>query len=193
MIGEFGMKKLLGILIVALLLVGCSAADDKEQKIVDEGKVKEVKEQQALSMQVLKADEENGVTLEEEMYQQLSGLVEANPNIGVPEDFSIHGIDLVKTNTGESVMLFLGINRLEKGVKNITLEYTLGVETEGTVEYIFNGEEINLLEPFAGTIHPNHAIPFTVPVTPEGEELLRLMTEENKTMKIENATFELEK
>ena len=187
------MKKLLGILIVAILLVGCSAADDKEQKIVDEGKVKEVKEQQALSMQVLKADKEKGVTLEEEMYQQLSVLVEANPDIGVAEDFSIHGIDLVETNTGESVMLFLGINRLEKGIKNITLEYTLGVETDGTVEYVFNGEEINLLESYAGIIQPNHAIPFTVPVTPEGEELLRLMTEDNKIIKIENASFELDK
>lgn len=90
-------------------------------------------------------------------------------------------------------MLFLGINKLEMGIKDITLEYTLGVETDGKVEYIFDSEEINLLEPFAGVIQPNHAIPFTVPVTPEGKELLQLMTEENKTVKIENAKFELEK
>ena len=187
------MKKLLGILFIAILVVGCSAADDKQQKTVEKESVKEDKEQEVLSIQVLKADEENGVTLEEEMYQQLTGLVEANPNIGVAEDFSIHAIDLVKTNTGESAMLFLGINRLEEGIKNITLEYTLGVETEETVKYVFDREEISLLESFAGIIQPNHAIPFTVPVTPEAEEVLQLMTEENKTMKIENAKFELEK
>ncbi|WP_342514989.1 hypothetical protein MKY34_09850 [Sporosarcina sp. FSL K6-1522] len=187
------MKKLLGILFVAILLVGCNATNEEQPKTGDEENVEKDKEQQALSMQVLKADEENGVTLENEMYQQLSGLVEENPEIGVADDFSIHGIDLVKTSAGESVMLFLGINRLEKGIKDITLEYTLGVETEGTVKYVFDREEINLLEPFAGVIQPNHAVPFTVPVTAEGEKLLQLMTDENKTAKIENAKFELEK
>lgn len=178
------MRKLLGILFATILLVGCNAANNKQQK--------KDKEQQALSMQVLKADEENGVTLDNEMYQQLTGLVEENPDIGVEDDFSIHVIDLVKKKTGESVMLFLGINRLDQGIKDITLEYTLGVETEGTVKYVFNREEINLLEPFAGVIQPNHAVPFTAPVTAEGEKLLQLMTEENKTAQVENATFELE-
>jgi len=176
------MKKLFGILFAVLLLVGCSTTNSEQPKAEDE-------EQQALSMQVLKADEENGVTLEEEMYQELSGLVEANPDIGVADDFSLHAIDLVETSAGESVMLFLGINRLEKGIKNITLEYTLGVETEGTVKYILNREKVDLSESFAGVIQPNHAIPFTQ----EGSELLQLMTEENKTMKIENAEFILVK
>ncbi|WP_421101586.1 hypothetical protein ACOKXV_16410, partial [Sporosarcina psychrophila] len=76
---------------------------------------------------------------------------------------------------------------------NITLEYTLGVETEDTIKYVFNREKVDLSESFAGVIQPNHAIPFTVPVTPEGNELLQLMTKEKKTMKIENAKFELEK
>ncbi|MER2090551.1 MAG: hypothetical protein ABS920_12495 [Sporosarcina sp.] len=187
------MKKLFVMLFAAILLAGCNADNDQKPKTGEEENVKKEKEQQALSMQVLKADEENGVTLEAEMYQQLAGLVEANPDIGVADDFSIHAIDLVKTSAGESVMLFLGINKLEKGIKDITLEYTLGVETEGTVKYVFDREEIKLLEPFAGVIQPNHAVPFTVPVTPEGEKLLQVMTEENKTMKIENAKFELEK
>lgn len=69
----------------------------------------------------------------------------------------------------------------------------MGVETEDTVKYVFNREKVDLSESFAGVIQPNHAIPFTVPVTPEGKELLQLMTEENKTVKIENAKFELEK
>ena len=192
LIGDFGNEKAPWNFFIAIVLLGCSPAGDKQDEIVDEEYIKEDKKQQALSMQVLKADEENGITLEEEMYQQLSVLVEANPDIGVDDDFSIHGINIVKTNTGESVMLFLGINRLEQGIKNIALEYTLGIETEGTVEYIFNREVINLLESYAGVIQPNHAIPFTVPFTQGGEELLRLMTEENKTIKIENATFELE-
>jgi len=187
------MKKLLGILFAVILLVGCSATNSEQPKAEDEENVKKEEEKQALSMQVLKADEENGVTLEEEMYQELSGLVEANPDIGVADDFSLHAIELVETSTGESVMLFLGINRLDKGIKNITLEYTLGVETEETVKYLLKSEEVNLSESFAGVIQPNHAIPFTLPVTPEGRELLQLMTSENKTMKIENAKFELVK
>ncbi|WP_338655077.1 hypothetical protein V6B14_03095 [Sporosarcina psychrophila] len=185
------MKKLLRILFAAILLVGCNGDNDQKPQTGEEENVKKEIEQQALSMQVLKVDEENGVTLEEEMYQQLSGLVEVNPDIGVAEDFSIHAIDFVEKSAGESVMLFLGINRLEKGIKNITLEYTLGVEMEGTVKYVFNREKVDLSESFAGVIQPNHAIPFTLPVTPEGKELLQLMTKENKTMKIENAKFEL--
>lgn len=187
------MKKLLGILFAAILLVGCNTSNDKQQKIADEGNVKKDKEQQALSLQVLKVDEENGATLEDEIYQELSGLIEANPTIGAPDDFSIHAFDLVKTNDGRSVMLFLGFNRLEKGIKDITLEYTLGIETEGTVEYVFNREEIILPERYAGVIQPNHAIPFTLPLTPEGEKVLQLMTKENTVMKIDNATYELEK
>ncbi|CAM3229644.1 hypothetical protein FITA111629_11245 [Filibacter tadaridae] len=189
------MKKLLGVLFLAILLVGCNA-DDEQQKKGDEVNVEEDKgkqEEPALSMQLLKADEENGVTLEEEMYQQLAGLVEANPDIGVAEDFSVHAIDLVETATGEKVMLFLGINRLEKGIKDIKFDYTLGVETEGSVKYVFDRKEVELSESLAGVIQPNHAIPFTVPVTPEGQELLQLMTEENKVLKLENAKFDLEK
>jgi len=187
------MKKLLGILFAAILVVGCTASNEEQPKTGDEENITIDKEQQALSMQVLTADEEKGVTLEEARYQQLSGLLEANPDIGVADDFSLHAIDLLETTAGGSAMLFLGINRLEKGIKNITLEYTLGVETNGTVNYIFNREKVDLSESFAGVIQPNHAIPFTLPVTPEGSELLQLMTEENKTMKIENAKFELVK
>lgn len=187
------MKKLLGILFVAILLVGCNISIEKQQKTTDEENVKKNKEQQALTLQVLKVDEENGVTVEDGTYQELSGLLEANPTIGVADDFSIHALDLKKTEDGRSVMLFLGINRLEKGIKDITLEYTLGVETEGTLKYIFNREEIILPAQYAGVIQPNHAIPFTLPLTQEGEELLKLLTKENKVMKIDNATYELQK
>lgn len=187
------MKKLLGLLFIAILLMGCNASDDKQQKTTDEENVKKNKEPQPLTLQVLKVDEENGVTVEDGIYQELSGLVEANPTIGVADDFSIHALDLEKTEDGRSVMLFLGINRLEKGIKDIKLEYTLGVETKGTLKYIFNREEIILPAQYAGVIQPNHAIPFTLPLTPEGEKVLQLMTEENKVIKIDNAKFKLEK
>ncbi|MBO0589741.1 hypothetical protein [Sporosarcina sp. E16_8] len=187
------MKKLLGTLFVGLLLVGCNTDNDQKSKTGEEENVGKEIEQQALSMQVLKVDEENGVTVEDGIYKELTGLLEANPTIGVANDFSIHALDLEKTKEGRSVILFLGINRLEKGIKDITLEYTLGVETEGTVEYVFNREEIILPARYAGVIQPNHAIPFTLPLTPKGEELLEIMTKENKVMSIDNATYELEK
>ena len=187
------MKKLLGVLFAAILLVGCNATNDEQPKTGDEENVEKDQEQQALSMQVLKADEENGVTLEEEMYQELSGLVEANPDIGVADDFSIHGIDLVKTKQGESVMLFLGINKLEEGIKDITLEYTLGVETDGKVDYIFDSEEDKPARTICRCYSAKPCDSIYCSGYTEGEELLQLMTEENKTAKIENAKFELEK
>lgn len=170
------------------MLVGCNVTNKSEEG----GSMEIEKEKQAVAMQLLKADEANGVTLEDEMYQQLAGLVEANPDIGVTDDFSIHPIDLVDTKAGESVLLFIGINRLEKPIKNIKFEYTTGVKTNGSVDYVFDREEVSLSESFAGVIQPGHAIPFTIPVTEEGGALLQLMTEENKVVKLENATFELE-
>ena len=44
----------------------------------------------------------------------------------------MHAIDFVETVDGESVLLFLGINRLEQPIKNITLEYSLGAKVEGS-------------------------------------------------------------
>ena len=73
------MKKLFIVLFFAIMLVGCNAANnDQPKKGVKENVNKNVnkeKEEQALAMQLLKTDEDNGVTLDEELYQQLYSMV----------------------------------------------------------------------------------------------------------------------
>lgn len=186
------MKKRLIILFFVIMLVGCNDPDNEQSKKGTEENLTKEQEHPPLAMQLLKADEENGVTLDEELYQQLAGIVEENPMIGVADDFSVHAIDFVETVDGESVLLFLGINHLERSIKNITFDYTLGIQTKDSAEFIIEGQEVDLSDTFAGVIQPNHAIPFTIPVRPEGEALLQLMNEGNKIMKIENAEFEWE-
>lgn len=188
------MKRSLILLFAAVMLAGCNESEEKDEP-KEEGGQEEVTQQSSetkpIEIQLLKADKENGVTLDNEMYQQLSTFLEANPEIGVKDDFSVHPLTLANQTEGGQVMFFLGINRLDQPIKNITFDYSVGIDSGSGVEYALEDERVELLEPFAGTIQPGHAIPFTVPVTPEGAELLQTITEENKVVELENADFEL--
>lgn len=87
------------------------------------------------------------------------------------------------------------LNALEPATGGHIRESFLQSEIESglsEIASITGSERVELPEPFAGTIQPGHAIPFTVPVTPEGAEILQSITEENKVVKLENADFELE-
>ena len=188
------MKRTAMFLTLTVLLAGCGDQADSDQPEVKEEQeaVSQEQEMEPVEIQVLKADEENGVTLENGMYQQLSAFLESNPEVGVPDDFGVHPLTLANQTEGGQAMFFLGVNRLEQPIKNITFDYTLGVDTGNGIAYVLEKERVELLEPFAGTIQPGHVIPFTVPVTPEGAEVLGSITEENKVVKLENANFELE-
>lgn len=188
------MKKTATLLTLAFLLAGCSEQAGKNETPAEvHEEAAEQKKATPVAMQLLNADEENGVTLENEMYQQLDDFLNDNPNIGVADDFSVHPLTLANQSDAGQVMFFLGINRLDQPIKNITFDYSLGMDTAEGVKYALKNERVELLEPFAGTIQPGHAIPFTVPITPEGAERLQSITEDNKVVELENADFELVK
>ncbi|SIT66024.1 hypothetical protein [Edaphobacillus lindanitolerans] len=184
-------RRLMALTLSLSLIAGCSTGNGKEVQTEKGAKVPQNENEPALQIQVLKADEENGLTEENEMYQQLSSLLEANPGLGVPEDFSVHALNLVPTQSGGNSLLFFGINRLDQPIRNIEFDYTLGIEENGEQKLVLDKEHVELTEGETGSIQPAHAIPFTIDVTSEGSEILKNMTEENKIVKLENVKYEL--
>ena len=93
-------------------------------------------------------------------------MITENPDIGLENDFSIYIVDIVDSGTEDAALLFLGINRLDESIKGITFDYTLGLD-DGS--FVWEGAEVTLSEEDAGIIQPNHAVPFSLGITPEQE------------------------
>ena len=181
------MKKILFLLTVALLLLaGCASKDDNKQQGAEE-KVDKTVEKEALSLQLLKADEEAGVTIENsEVYKELNRMITENRDMGLANDFSINIIDIVDSGTENASLLFLAVNRLDEPMKNITFDYTLGHDNG---EFVWEGVEVNLTEQDTGIIQPNHAVPFSLSITPEQEALIDTLEQDNQVVKMENFKF----
>ena len=182
------MKKILFLLTVALLLLaGCTSKDDNKKQGAEE-KVDKTVEQEALSLQLLKADEEAGVTIENsEVYKELDRMITEDADMVLANDFSINIIDIVDSGTENASLLFLAINRLDEPMKNISFDYTLGLDSG---ENIWEGVEVNLSETDTGIIQPNHAVPFSLGITPEQEALIDTLEQDNQVVKMDNFKFE---
>lgn len=186
------MKKTLFLLtVVVLLLAGCASKDDNKQQGAEEKVDKTVEQQvkqETLSFQLLKADEEAGVTIENsEVYKELNRMIKENPDMGLANDFSINIIDIVDSGTENASLLFLAINRLDEPMKNISFDYTLGLDTG---EFVWEGVEVNLSEQDTGIIQPNHAVPFSLDITAEQEALIDKIEQDNQVVKMDNFKFE---
>jgi predicted small lipoprotein YifL len=141
-----------------------------------------------LNLQLQKADEEAGVTVENNaVYSALSEAVEADPQIGVPNDFSLYPFDIAEFEDGSTSIIFLAINRLEDGIQNVSFDLTFGNQ-DG--EYIFEDVEVYLPEDQFGVIEADSSVPFLLDITPEEETFFATLDMENVHM--EMANFELE-
>lgn len=181
------MKKTIIFLIIILLVAGCASKDNNREKGAEVKVDKEV-EQEALSLQLLKADEEAGVTIENsEVYKELNRMITEDADMGLANDFSINIIDIVDSGTENASLLFLAINRLDEPMKNITFDYTLGHDNG---EYVWEGVKVNLTEQDTGIIQPNHAVPFSLGITPEQEALIDTLEQDNQVVKMDNFKFE---
>ena len=111
------------MMLATLILTGCNMSDGAEG-----GLKKETKDPQPLTLQVLKMDEEAGITLDNnDVYKEISEIVSENPDLGIVNDFSIQILDVVENVDGTyDTLAFLAINRLDEPLKNINFEYTLG-------------------------------------------------------------------
>lgn len=199
MTGEGQLKKYIVFTMMAMVLglAACNSdskpAEDKNQNTNGEVKKNkeegnQEKEKAPLELQVLKADEEAGATVDNHnIYQELNKLVSENPDVGEANDFSLYIVNTIHGDEGEVKLVLLGINRLPMAIKNLAFDFTLG-NKEG--EYVWNKLNVTMDEETAGALQPNSAFPIVLPLTPEQEELLRSLTEEDQVMKIENFTFD---
>ncbi len=144
--------------------------------------------EQGLKLQVLKGDQEAGVTLENsELYRELNKIIQKNPAIGVADDFSLYIVNTIHDDQGESRLVLFGINRLPVAIKNFSFKYTLGNKDN---EYVWEKQRVKMNEEEAGILEPNSALPIVLELTEEQEELLKSLDNDNQVMVIDDFTFE---
>lgn len=185
------LKKVMNVIMMAMLLglIACSsngeeqAEGDKNVEQHDESAEKE-----PLTLQVLKGDEEAGATIENNnIYNELNQYVQAHPDIGLENDFSLYIVNTIQNESGDSSLVMLGINRLPTPIKNISFDFTLG-NKDG--EYVWENFEVTMDEETAGVLNENSTFPIVLSLTDEQKELLRSLNQENQVMKIENFQYE---
>lgn len=165
------------------------SVDNVEDKTENESNRKEADEsEQGLKLQVLKGDEEQGVTVENNLlYNELDKVIKQNPNIGVENDFSVYVVDTFHDDEGNSKLVLFGINRLPIAIKNFTFTYTLGNKDN---EYVWERQPIEMKEESAGVLQPNSALPIVLSITEEQVALLLSLEEDNQVMSIDGFVYE---
>lgn len=187
-------KYLVFVTILCVLALSACGKEDKQAEKPVEDTTNNVEEtngtdgsEEGLKLQVLKGDEEAGVTLEDGLYGELNKIVQENPTIGIADDFSLYVVNTIHDDQGNSRLVLLGINRLPVAIKNFTFDYTLGNKDN---EYVWEKQGVKMNEAEAGILEPNSALPIVLDITEEQLELLKSLTEENQVMAIENFKFE---
>lgn len=184
-----------------LLAAGCSSDSETEttETTTEETETQEISsgteeneeqnEIEDLNFQLLKSDEEAGATFENNLlYSEMANHIEANPKIGLPNDFSMYPFDIALYEGADNSFIFFAINRLPDPIKNISFDLTFGNQ-DG--EYIWEGQEVILDEESTGVIEPNGAVPILLDITPEEEAIYDTLTSENVDMQMDNFNMEV--
>lgn len=141
-----------------------------------------------LTLQVLKSDEANGLTLENnDLYKELTRVINENPTIGTPNDFSMQTVNSVNKGQENAAYIFLAINRTDVAMKNVAFNFTMG-NKDG--EMIWENEKIGLSEDTAGVLQPNSAVPVIIPLTAEQETRIGDLTSDNTVLELSNFQYE---
>jgi hypothetical protein len=144
----------------------------------------------ALTLQLLKADKDNGETIEgHNIYSTLDQIVKENPDMGDDNDFSVYVINAMYDDEENAKLLMLAINRLSTPIKNLAFDYTLGTEDS---EYVFNHQHVTMDEEIAGVLQTNSTFPLVLSISPEQDEILKKIDENNQVVKVENFEFDTE-
>jgi len=198
------MKKI-GFLLLTLLLivsVACGKTDEINENAREEtaepvgeqqenNEIEEADEDEGtLTLQLLRLDEENGETIEgHNIYSELDQIVKDNPDMGRDNDFSVFVVNSIYDQDENPQILCLVINRLSYPIKNLAFDYTLGTQ-DG--EYVFDELHVTMDEETAGVLQPNSTFPLVLPITPEQDEVLQTINEDNQLVKVENFEFDKE-
>jgi len=184
-----------------IVIAGCSGDSEETstENTTNETETQEVNteaeanedqnEVEDLNFQVLKSDEEAGVTVENNpFYGSMADFIASNPKIGIPNDFSLFPFDIAMFEGADNSFIFFAINRLPDPIKNISFDLTFGNQNG---EYIWDGAEIILSEDETGVIKPNGVVPILLDITPEEEAVYDTLTEDNVDMQIDNFDMEV--
>jgi len=186
------MRKLLFsiIFVWSLVVVGCGTDSNNNETENDQSIAKDKElnpdetEKEPLTLQLLKADEDAGMTLENnEIYQWIQAEIDADPFMGDEDDLSLYPFDIVESEDGSSSLMFLVINRLDNPIQNLIFSLTFGND-EG--EYIFDDVVVDLPETYLGILDKNGVVPILVDMDAADEELFQSLTLDNVYLKLDN-------
>lgn len=141
-------------------------------------------EAENLTLQVIKVDEEAGITIQNsEFYQALLEVVESDPQMGDQGDISLYPYSVMEMDDGENSALFLVINRLGKPIKNFVFDFTFGSQ-DG--EYIYEQMEVDLPEEFMGVLEDAGVIPILLDIDETDIDLFLSLEQEDIFMELDN-------
>lgn len=191
------MRKLMIILFMSVLvgLVGCGDADNtsstsgetdiennKENELSDDEMSNQGNED--LTLQVVKADEDAGITLDNsDFYQALSEIIEEDPQMGVANDLSLYPYSVIEKEEGGNAALFLVINRLGKPIENLIFDLTLGNQND---EYVYEKMEVDLPGEVIGVLDNNGVIPILLDIEEEDIDLFLTLEQDNIHLQLDN-------
>lgn len=137
-----------------------------------------------LTLQLLKADEDQGVTLDNNpFYQELAEVIESDPKMGEQHEFSLFPYSIVENEADTYAMLVLVINRLEKPIRSVVFDLTLGNQ-DG--EYIFDAISVDLVEEYMGILEIDGVIPIFLEVEARDVDLFYTLDPNNLLLEMDN-------
>ncbi|WP_153463052.1 hypothetical protein [Sediminibacillus terrae] len=167
-----------------------NTAQKESEEPVTEEESQSNDEVEELKLQLQKQDEEAGITIEDnEVYSALNEAINAEPNMGIPDDFSLYPFDILMNPDGNNSIVFLAINRLKDPIKNISFDFKFG--NGDSQEYIWESTDVSLPEGQFGTLESNHAMPFMLDITPEQEAIFETLNMDNVDMQVDNYNMEI--
>lgn len=205
-------KLLFFIVILFLLLVGCNTNDsdgtnetaqtnettdetDESDKLDDQDQDKNDSTQQEnkdgekedVKLQVLKADEEAGATIEDNpIYSGIQSMIDEDLKLGTDGDFSVHTANIFHAEDGSALVL-IGVNRIGTPIKNVSFNVSIGEEGGSD---IWENTKVDLPEKQAGVIQSNSAVPFIMNLTDEKEEKLKKLDQDNLNVEVDDFDYE---
>ncbi|GAB3803352.1 hypothetical protein [Virgibacillus kimchii] len=151
----------------------------------DEGAGGEAKGKTDLTLQLTKVDEENGSTLESDIYQEISQIMEDHPDMGIENDFSVFTVDIYQSDAGRSLVM-LGVNRTPIELTNISFDLNLGSQEV----FVLENMSIHLSEDEMGTFPVNGVMPFVIDLSAEQAAVLQNIDQEDILLTLDNFEYD---
>lgn len=198
------MKRMALLLLAAALCVLAACSKEEKQETSSETKTEQPAKEKAskneeksqeqanqegpIQLQILKEDQEAGITLENsKIYQQLDQFVKTNPNMGTKDQFTVVIVDTSESKDGKSNLVLLGVNRMSETMRNYSFTFTFGDKHR---TYVLKDKEIKVDSKTSGDLQVGHAQPIKVPLTEAEMSQLKKLDQNQAIVKVENIEAE---